>query len=131
MARIFGLLIAIGVLLVGGIASWRSLHSATLQPRDEGRVAVEIPPPSGAPGVVLAQTDGPDCKGQVTFDDAARRNATSAGSLRWSPFGRAEVGWVTYWPLIAHEIGAGCSPASPVFAQHLADWQQAHGFRPS
>ncbi len=132
MARIFGLLIVIGVLLVGGVAVWRSLHSATPAPREEGRVAVEIPPPSGASaGIVLAQTDGPDCQGEVTFDDAARRNAASAATLHWSPFGRAEVGWVTYWPLIAHEIGAGCSPASPVFARRLADWQQSHGFKPS
>jgi len=133
MARIFGLLIAVGVLLVGGIAVWRSLHSTAPPSREAGRVAVEIPPPSGESGakVVLAQTDGPDCRGEVTFDDAARRNAVSAASLRWSPFGRAEVGWTTYWPLIAHEIGAGCSPASAVFAQHLADWQQAHGFKPS
>jgi LAS superfamily LD-carboxypeptidase LdcB len=129
MARIFGLIIVIGVLLVGGIAVWRSLHSSSVAARpDDGRLAVEIPSPSGATAV-LARSDGPECRGEVTFDDAAKRNGASAANLRWSPFGRAEVGWATYWPLIAHEIGAGCSPASPAFAARLSGWQQAHGFK--
>jgi D-alanyl-D-alanine dipeptidase len=132
MARIFGLIIALGVLLVGGIAVWRSLHSSPAGPTAPERVAVDLPP-SGESGahVVLVQTDGPECRGSVSFQDAARRNAESASGLEWAPYGRQEVGWMIYAPMIAHEIGAGCSPASPVFAEALAGWQQAHGQKPT
>jgi D-alanyl-D-alanine carboxypeptidase len=133
MARLFGLVIVIGVVLLAGFAFWRSTHS-TRPPHQEdaSRVVVDVPPPSGAAGekVVLAVNDGPDCRGSVAFDEAARRNAQSASTLSWAPFGRTEVGWMTYGPLIAHEIGAGCSPASPVFAEALAGWERAHGFPP-
>jgi hypothetical protein len=131
MARLFGLVIVIGVVLLAGFAFWRSTHSTRpSQQADSGRVVVDVPPPSGLAGekVVLAAEDGPGCQGSVAFDQAARRNAQSASTMTWAPFGRAEVGWMTYWPLIAHEIGAGCSPASPVFAQALAGWERAHGF---
>jgi zinc D-Ala-D-Ala carboxypeptidase len=133
MARLFGLVIVIGVIVLVGFAFWRSAHS-TRSPRDEdaSRVVIEAPPPSGEAGerVVLAIRDGPGCKGSVAFDEAARRNALSASTMSWAPFGRAEVGWMTYWPLVAHEIGAGCSPASPLFAEVLAEWERAHGFTP-
>src|SRR5690348_5810949 len=115
MARLFGLLIMIGVLLLAGFAVWRSTRSTRPEraEQDNSRVIVEVPPPTGVSGerVVLANVDGPDCKGSVAFDQAARRNAQSATTMAWSPFGRAEVGWMTYWPLVAHEIGAGCGPA--------------------
>jgi hypothetical protein len=131
MARVLGLVLVLAVLLVGGIAVWRSLHKPEASPRETRRVAIELPPPSGeaGPRVVLTQVDGPECRGSVDFDQAARQNASSAASLHWAPFGRPEAGWIIYWPLIAHEIGAGCSPASALFAERLADWQRAHGFK--
>jgi D-alanyl-D-alanine carboxypeptidase len=58
---------------------------------------------------------------------AAASNATSLSLLPWAPFGRAEVGWAIYEPLIAEEIGTMCPPVSPGFAAALATWQNAHG----
>ncbi len=44
-----------------------------------------------------------------------------------SAFGRLEIGWETYAPLIAREIGAACPPAAPGFAADLSGWQSGHG----
>ena len=60
------------------------------------------------------------------WTEAAAANAQSAASLAWAPFGRAEVGWETYVPLIAREIGSDCSPDSEGFAAAFARWQEAH-----
>ena len=43
--------------------------------------------------------------------------------MDWAPFGRREVGWETYAPLIAREIGTSCAPDSPGFAEALVRWQ--------
>jgi len=56
--------------------------------------------------------------------EAARANAASLTSLAWSPFGRAEIGWETYAPLIAREIATACPPDTPGFAAALAAWQE-------
>lgn len=58
---------------------------------------------------------------------AADANVLSLGHLAWAPFGRPEVGWQVYEPLVAKEIGADCSPDSPGFAARLAVWQSARG----
>jgi LAS superfamily LD-carboxypeptidase LdcB len=70
-----------------------------------------------------------DCRA-AGWERAARINASSLGGLYWSPFGRDEVGWRVYAPLIAREIGARCPPQSPGFAYALAGWQKRHGFAP-
>jgi LAS superfamily LD-carboxypeptidase LdcB len=46
-------------------------------------------------------------------------------TLPWAPFGRTEVGWETYVPLIAREIRTACPPDSPGFAAALAAWEAA------
>ena len=55
------------------------------------------------------------------WDGAAQANGVSLYTLEWSPFGTAEWGWETYTPLIQREIGTPCDPASPAFAEALAD----------
>lgn len=67
----------------------------------------------------------------VVFCDAgpggsAATNAQALKTLHWSPLGRFETGWETYEPLIAQEIGTGCSAVSPGFAAALASWQGKH-----
>jgi len=60
------------------------------------------------------------------FEQAARINAASLTTLAWTPFHRAEIGWETYAPHIAQEIGASCAPTSSGFADAVARWQAAH-----
>lgn len=57
---------------------------------------------------------------------AAVANTASLRSLVWSPYGRVETGWEVYAPLIAHETGTGCGPATAGFAAAVARWQGAH-----
>ncbi|THD62052.1 D-alanyl-D-alanine carboxypeptidase family protein [Phenylobacterium sp.] len=59
--------------------------------------------------------------------DAARANAASLAALAWTPFGRAEIGWATYAPLIGREIRAACAPDTPAFAAALAAWEGGQG----
>lgn len=57
---------------------------------------------------------------------AAAQNAVSLDTIPWAPFGRAELGWSAYEPLIANEIGVACPAGSPGFAAALAVWQKTH-----
>lgn len=126
MAKWFSLILALSVLLVGGVAVVRSLHATRTSSRPREPEFIEVLSPVSQADT--ARVDG-QCAASVTFEAAAQRNAVTATQLQWSPFGRPEVGWATYWPLIAHEIGTGCSQGSGGFAQALAGWQQAHGFK--
>jgi len=58
-------------------------------------------------------------------------NAISVYSLEWAPFGAPEWGWETYLPLIQKEIRTACGPATPIFASHLAAFQQTHALPPT
>ena len=114
MAKWFGLILAFCVVLVGGIAVWRSLHHT---PPVQG-AAAPAPGPAGAMDArqAPARDEGEGCSGSPTFTEAARENAQSAASLQWAPYGRPETGWMIYWPLIAKEVGAGCGPSTTAFA---------------
>lgn len=96
--------------------------------------AAEAPPPSPAAATPPARTttvvtsETTDCSGPAAV--AARTNAASADGLAWSPFGRPEVGWRIYAPLIAREIGSRCPPETPEFATRLADWQRRRALPP-
>ena len=80
-------------------------------------VTSPVPPPA-APSVLTATcAEGPPA--------AAAANAASLRRLPWAPFGRPEVGWETYAPLIAREIRTGCPPQSPGFAAALEIWEGA------
>lgn len=57
---------------------------------------------------------------------AALANTASLRSLVWSPYGRVETGWDLYAPLIAHEVGTACAPATAGFAAAVAHWQGQH-----
>ncbi len=76
-------------------------------------------------GAACARADASRCDQGDSV--AAARNGASLSSLAWAPFGRLEIGWAIYQPLIAHEIGSTCSVASSGFAARLAGWQRAHG----
>lgn len=55
------------------------------------------------------------------------QNAQSLTRLPLNLFGRPEIGWAFYEPLIANEIGTECPAASPGFAKALAQWQSQNG----
>jgi len=57
------------------------------------------------------------------WEAAIKANTASLDTLAWTPFGRAETGWATYAPLVAHEAGTACPPTTPGFAAALARWQ--------
>ena len=67
-----------------------------------------------------------DCSARG-WEHAAQVNASSLKALPWAPFGRDEVGWRIYAPLIAREIGVDCPPQSTGFARALAAWQKKQG----
>jgi len=69
------------------------------------------------------QVEQPRGCAQPAWAQAAARNKASLYSLQWSPFGRPEIGWATYAPLVSQEIGAGCPADSGGFAERYAGWQ--------
>ncbi len=91
--------------------------SACERPRPPAPTA-EVPPlpPPSAP--VSAA-----CAEPLAFQRAAAINAGSLRGLAWEPYRRAEVGWETYAPVVAKEIGTSCPPDSAGFAAALARWQ--------
>ena len=100
-------------------------------PRETPRAPREQPVPSQAPD--HGPPSGPpptapvvegDC-GALGADAASAGNARSLETLAWRPFGRDELGWETYVPLIGREIGTACPPQSARFAERLSAWQQA------
>ncbi|MDX9997479.1 MAG: M15 family metallopeptidase [Phenylobacterium sp.] len=81
------------------------------------------PPPAGqAAGSISDQA----CH-HASLGEAARTNAVHYRNLAWSPFGREERGWGTYYRLVSREIGSACPPDSPGFAAALARWQANNG----
>jgi D-alanyl-D-alanine carboxypeptidase len=85
--------------------------------------APPTPPPDGPaqPPVVSA-----GC-GALAADPVSQENGRTADMLAWRPFGRAESGWRTYAPRVAHEIGVDCPPESAGFAEALRAWQRSRG----
>ncbi|MEO7026604.1 MAG: D-alanyl-D-alanine carboxypeptidase family protein [Caulobacteraceae bacterium] len=72
-------------------------------------------------------TREPDCRAPAVFSAPAARNAASLSTAAWAVFGRPEMGWETYAPLAAREIGSNCRPTTEGFAAALAVWQGANG----
>jgi LAS superfamily LD-carboxypeptidase LdcB len=58
---------------------------------------------------------------------AAQVNAQSLSTLAFAPFGRPEVGWAVYAPLVGHELGTQADADTPDFAAALSAWQSDHG----
>ena len=95
---------------------------------------VEAPlpePPSRSPDLSPPSTPPPApnavCDPAPAFAAAARANGLNLTALAWSPFGRAERGWETYWPRVAREVGSACPVGSEAFAAAVAGWQGANG----
>jgi hypothetical protein len=117
------------VALVAGVVLWL-LYSGPAKPPatptpDSAPVAsspASPPPPPPTP----MQTSA-DCGAPSRFAAAAAANGSSVRLLAWSPWGREELGWETYTPLIGREIGSACPAATPGFADALARWQAARG----
>jgi len=90
-----------------------------------------VPKPPPAPPVATAipprRTLSRDCRAPG-WEHAAHVNASSLRGLYWAPFGRDEVGWRVYAPMIAREIGVDCPAHSTGFARALAAWQKRQGF---
>jgi LAS superfamily LD-carboxypeptidase LdcB len=112
--RFLGGLAAAIVLL--GLLVLRVTSCAPLPP-------LKPPPPIVAPAPPAPKrAERPDC-GARGWERAAATNASSLRALPWAPFRRPEIGWETYAPTIAREIGTSCPPDSPAFAGALAAWQ--------
>ena len=115
--------LVIVVLRVAGAhapASVASEAAAQAVPARQGILA-RLAPPVASPRKPLTSA----CQ-QDSDLPAARINGASLPTLAWSPFGRAEIGWEIYLPLIQREIGAFCSADSAAFADALAAWQRSH-----
>jgi hypothetical protein len=80
----------------------------------------------GAPAT--AATDKCDAP---AYAAAARANAASLRTLAWSPFRRPEIGWETYFPMIAREVGTTCPSISSGFARAVALWQNRQRLPPT
>ena len=104
-----------------GLVAFR-VTSCAPTPRPPPNAGV-LPPGAAAPEAAR------DC-GAPGWEEAARINAGSLAALDWTPFGRSEVGWRVYAPMVAHEIGARCAPQTPAFARALAAWQKRQGVQP-
>lgn len=104
---------ALTALLLGGVALRVTSCAPTPKPG--------LTPPAPPPAELAHDCRAPD------WERAAIINASSLKALPWTPFGRNEVGWRIYAPLIAREIGVACPPGSSGFAQALAAWQQRQG----
>jgi D-alanyl-D-alanine carboxypeptidase len=111
------------VIVLGLIALRVTSCAPTPPPRP---VPAPAPIPSAPPPPTTAPTSSPSCSVGPTA--AAAANARSLRALVWSPFGRAEIGWETYVPLIGREIRSACPPDSPGFAAALAAWERDQRF---
>jgi hypothetical protein len=116
----------------------RALYCAVVAAALVGLVALRVtscaPPPK--PPQRNDQAQGPppgriqlshDCHAPG-WEGAAHINQTSLEALPWTPFGRGEIGWRLYAPLIGREIGVDCPPQSTGFARALGAWQREHGY---
>ena len=113
------------------------------------RLVHTSPPPTPAPAPALPETRAPSASAPAPSStptpvpplpaapasadcaagpaDAAQANAASLTTLSFAPFrGRAETGWEIYALKIGVEIGSGCGPDTPAFAEALARWQGLH-----
>jgi D-alanyl-D-alanine carboxypeptidase len=128
--RFLGGLAAAAVVL--GLVALR-VTSCAPAPKPAPAVVNTLPaapsPPSVAPPSAPPPAE-PSAACDAGPSAAARANAASLSTLASAPFGRAEVGWETYAPLIAREIHTACAPDKPAFAAALAGWQSRAGLPP-
>ncbi|MDQ0463364.1 LAS superfamily LD-carboxypeptidase LdcB [Caulobacter ginsengisoli] len=113
---------------LGGFLWW---SNSRLAPEVQAATSARLAEVRAAPNSTLTLAGGPGvvspCIGRPRFATAASQNAMNLNNLAWSPFRRPEMGWRTYAPMVASEIGSDCPYDSQVFADRLAGWQAAHG----
>lgn len=115
-----------------GTSTERRLRAAALLVLALVAVACERPrpPPPRAQVIPLPSPSAPipmACVEPRAFQEAAYVNAGSLRGLAWEPYRREEIGWETYAPVVAKEIGTACPPDSAGFAAALAQWQRTRG----
>jgi len=138
MRRGRGLLWTLGLLVLacGLFVLWVMWPAGSAPPPPPSDTVYEAAPPIGQylpsgdpPSRTLA--GGPETCDGLAPPGAASANAGSLRSLAWRPFGRDEVGWETYAPSIAAEIGTTCGFHTRGFAGALARWQLVHRLPPT
>ena len=92
-----------------------------------GCASHRFPPPEPAAEEVRPGSPPLTFSPTVPFARAAAANIAGLTQTPLSPFGKPEVGWEIYMPLVASEIGAAPVPEGVDFAAALARWQRAHG----
>lgn len=113
-----GRIALIAVLLLAAVTGW------SLAQRDTPTAASAIQPSS--PTTSRAAAPISDCA-PAAFAGPAATNTAEIDTLAWAPFrGRAEIGWRTYGPRIAAEIGSDCPFESAGFAEALSRYQADH-----
>lgn len=121
MISVAGLASLVVAFVVWANVSPSAPHALVAQTPSEGAPAsarfIARPVPSDPSG---------NCRAEG-WTDAATRNAETLQTLVWSPFGRDEVGWEVYAPLIGQEIGAACPADSEAFARAFAAWEARLG----
>jgi hypothetical protein len=116
-------LAGIAVVIVLALAIAQRLFAPPLP----GPPAANFAPNAAEPSAPLAAPPSPArCQSSPGYAAASGANAASSVSAQWSAFGRPELGWQVYAPLIAHELGLPCPPQSQAFAAALAAWQAHH-----
>lgn len=90
---------------------------APLTPAETTFPSAPPPPPISAPLQVASECGDPK------FVTAANQNAETLSTLPIEMFGRPEIGWEIYAPLMAIEVRSSCGPETPGFAAALARWQ--------
>lgn len=115
-----------GAAAVLGLVALRVTSCAPApKPKPPPLVSTLPPPAEPRPPTATAGVAAVSC--EVGPEKTAEINARSLDTLPWSPFGRTEVGWETYAPLIGREIRTGCGPDTAGFAAALAAWEARQG----
>jgi len=71
----------------------------------------------------------PGCDGAARA--AARANAGGLDGPAINLFGRPELGWAIYAPLVEETVATRCAADTPGFAVAVGRWQASHGLAPS
>jgi hypothetical protein len=114
--------LALAVLVLGLVVLRVTSCAPVPKPPAAGSVAVPTPLPQAPPQAPPAPPPPTPAACDAGPAGAARANAASLATLAWTPFGRPEVGWATYAPLIGREIHTACAPDTAGFAAALAVW---------
>lgn len=116
--RAFGIGLVVLSLAILALARCASLPEPS--PPAEPAPPTAAPPPPAAPPSP-AETSSADCAAPA-YAAAAQANAQGLSRLGLNLFGRPEVGWEVYAPVVAREIGTNCAPDTEGFAHALALW---------